>query len=769
MHGLSLLAMSLQDQVPLTPVTGEGSNGQIWLWIALAVGVLALVAAVVLARMVIAADTGTPDMQVISNAIREGAEAFLRRQYRTIGIIAVVLAIILFIGYHMSERTAPYAWKMVVSFLVGAICSAVAGYTGMYCSIRANIRTASAARTSLNRALQMALRGGAVTGLVVVALSLVGIGVLFLLFGGLENPRAVPYQLVGFGFGASLVALFAQLGGGIYTKAADVGADLVGKVEAGIPEDDPRNPAVIADLVGDNVGDCAGRGADIFESTAAENVGAMVLGAALYPVFGIKGILFPLIVHAINLIASIVGVFVVKSSEQEDPMHALNRGFYLTSVLALLGFSGAVYGMLNGPSVEPIWLLGCGVIGLATAFLFVWITEYYTESVYRPVKSIAEASLTGPATNIISGLAVGMETPALPVIVISAALLLSYYFGVRGLAGVMGISEYEKGIYGTAIATMGMLSCAAYILAMDTFGPITDNAGGIIEMSHQPHEIRERTDKLDSAGNTTKALTKGYAIGSASLAAFLLFSAYLEEIKTIVIDKVTNAGGYMPAGWSFTNVNLAQVPVFVGALLGAMLTYLFSSLAIKAVGRTAQMVVQDVRAQFRENPGIMEGTAKPDYGRCVHIVTGAALREMVIPGLLAVGLPVIVGLIFRHFSASYHANTTVYAPGTILPVPAIAGHPVNLGGAEAVAGLLMVGTIAGILLAMLMNNGGGAWDNAKKFIETGQYGGKKSEAHKAAVVGDTVGDPFKDTAGPSLHVLIKLLATITLVLAPLFV
>ena len=769
MHGLSLLAVSLQEQVPLTPATGDGTNGQIWLWIALTVGILALVAAVVLARMVIAADTGTPDMQVISNAIREGAEAFLRRQYRTIGIIAVVLAVILFIGYHLSDRMAPYAWKTVVSFLVGAICSAVAGYTGMYCSIRANIRTASAARTSLNRALQMALRGGAVTGLVVVALSLVGIGLLFLLFGGLENPRAVPYQLVGFGFGASLVALFAQLGGGIYTKAADVGADLVGKVEAGIPEDDPRNPAVIADLVGDNVGDCAGRGADIFESTAAENVGAMVLGAALYPVFGIKGILFPLIVHAINLIASIVGVFVVKSSEQEDPMHALNRGFYLTSTLALLGFSGAVYGMLNGPSVEPIWLLGCGVIGLATAFLFVWITEYYTESVYRPVKSIAEASLTGPATNIISGLAVGMETPALPVIVISAALLLSYYFGVRGLAGVVGISEYEKGIYGTAIATMGMLSCAAYILAMDTFGPITDNAGGIIEMSHQPHEIRERTDKLDSAGNTTKALTKGYAIGSASLAAFLLFSAYLEEIKAIVIDKVTNAGGYMPAGWSFTNVNLAQVPVFVGALLGAMLTYLFSSLAIKAVGRTAQMVVQDVRAQFRENPGIMEGTSKPDYGRCVHIVTGAALREMVVPGLLAVGLPIVVGLIFRHFSSSYHANTTAYAPGTILPVPAIAGHPVNLGGAEAVAGLLMVGTIAGILLAMLMNNGGGAWDNAKKFIETGQYGGKKSEAHKAAVVGDTVGDPFKDTAGPSLHVLIKLLATITLVLAPLFV
>jgi K(+)-stimulated pyrophosphate-energized sodium pump len=768
MVGVSFLTIAVQ-QVPFTPAVVDGDDGRIYLWVALGVGVLALVAALMLARAVIASDSGTPEMQAISNAIREGAEAFLRRQYKTIGAIALVLAVVVFVGYRLSPRTSPYALKTVVSFLVGAVCSGLAGFTGMYCSIRANIRTASAARTSLNKALQMALRGGAVTGLVVVALSLLGVGVLFLFFGGLEHPQAVPYQLVGFGFGASLVALFAQLGGGIYTKAADVGADLVGKVEAGIPEDDPRNPAVIADLVGDNVGDCAGRGADLFESTAAENVGAMILGAALYPVFGVKGILFPLIVHAINLIASLVGVFVVKTREDEDPMHALNKGFYVTSALALAGFAGAVYTMLNGPQVQPIWLLGCGVIGLVTAFLFVWITEYYTEAIYRPVKSIVEASVTGPATNIISGLAVGMETPAMPVVVISAALLLSYYFGVQGLAGVAGISDYAKGIYGTAIATMGMLSCAAYILAMDTFGPITDNAGGIIEMSNQPHEIRDRTDKLDSAGNTTKALTKGYAIGSASLAAFLLFSAYLEEIKTIVTDKVALAGGYMPVGWSFTNINLAQVPVFVGALLGAMLTYLFSSLAIKAVGRTAQMVVKDVRDQFKENPGIMLGTSKPNYARCVNIVTGAALKEMVVPGLLAVGLPVAVGLIFRHLSSSYQANSALYAPGAILPVPAIGGVPVNLAGAEAVAGLLMVGTISGVLLAMLMNNGGGAWDNAKKFIETGQYGGKKSEAHKAAVVGDTVGDPFKDTAGPSLHVLIKLLATITLVLAPLFV
>ena len=734
------------------------SSSSIYLWIALAVGVLGLLAALIFARSVLGADSGTPDMHRISDAIRQGAEAFMRRQYGTIAMIAVALAIILFLGYHLSPFTAPYANKVVISFLIGATCSALAGQTGMWVSIRANIRTASAARTSLGNALQIALRGGAVTGLIVVALSLLGVGILFLSFGGLHNPQQTPYQLVGFGFGASLVALFAQLGGGIYTKAADVGADLVGKVEAGIPEDDPRNPAVIADLVGDNVGDCAGRGADIFESTAAENVGAMILGAALYPVFGIKGILFPLIVQAINLIASIIGVSIVHSKEDEDPMHALNRGYYVTSLLALVGFAVAVHYMLQG----RWWLLGCGICGIITSFLFVRITEYYTETRFRPVQSIAKASLTGPATNIISGLAVGMETPAVPVIVISAALLLSYYFGTRGLADVTSISDYSKGIYGTAIATMGMLSSAAYILAMDTFGPITDNAGGIIEMSNQPESVREKTDKLDAAGNTTKALTKGYAIGSASLAAFLLFSAYLETIRDIVNQRVTAAGGVVPTGWSFSNVNLASVPVFVGALLGAMLTYLFSSMAIKAVGRTAQTVIQDVHQQFRENPGIMQGTSLPDYGRCVHIVTGAALKEMVLPGVLAVAMPLAVGVIFRHFSTSFRIHDMAGGPQ-------INGVPINLGGAEAVAGLLMVGTISGILLAMLMNNGGGAWDNAKKYIETGAYGGKRSEAHKAAVVGDTVGDPFKDTAGPSLHVLIKLLATVTLVLAPLFV
>ena len=740
---------------------GASSSDTLYLWIALAAGVIALAAALLFARSVLSADTGTAEMQQIASAIREGAEAFMARQYKTIAIMAVVLAGVLYAGYMMYGPTAPVALKVVFSFLVGAACSGISGYTGMFVSIRANLRTAAAARTSMAGALRLALRGGAVTGLIVVGLALLGIGLLFLLFGGLDSAaaaQAVPYQLVGFGFGASLVALFAQLGGGIYTKAADVGADLVGKVEAGIPEDDPRNPAVIADLVGDNVGDCAGRGADLFESSAAESVGAMILGAALFPVFGIKGILFPLLVHAINIVSSIIGVTSVHGKETDDPMHILNRGFYITSFLALVGFAAGVHFLLQ----DRWWLLAAGVVGIVTSFLFVSITEYYTETRFRPVQSIARACTTGPATNIITGLAVGMETPAVPVIVISGALLLSYYFGVKGLEDAAGIADYAKGIYGTAIATMGMLSSAAYILAMDTFGPSTDNAGGIVEMSNQPHEVRDRTDRLDAAGNTTKALTKGYAIGSASLAAFLLFSAYLETIHNIVKHRVEAAGFVLPLDWSFSNVNLASIPVFVGALLGAMLTYLFSSMAISAVGRAAEKVIEDVRAQFKENPGIMNGTSKPDYGRCVHIVTGAALKEMVMPGALAVLMPVVIGVLFRHLSTKFHLKSST-------DLPAAFGNIVNLSGAEAVAAFLMVGTISGILLAMLMNNGGGAWDNAKKFIETGHYGGKGSEAHKAAVVGDTVGDPFKDTAGPSLHVLIKLLATVTLVLAPLFV
>ena len=710
----------------------------------LGISILSLGVAWVLARQVLSADAGSPEMRSISDAIREGAEAFLKRQYRTIAMLSLVAAAAIFAFYfanrhvaNIEEMGAGTFWKVTLSFLIGAACSAIAGYIGMFVSIRANIRTAAAAMTSLNKALQIALRGGAVSGLAVVSMSLLGVGGLFWLFGGMQDYRHVPLQIVGFGFGASFVALFAQLGGGIYTKAADVGADLVGKVEAGIPEDDPRNPAVIADLVGDNVGDCAGRGADLFESTAAENVGAMILGIALYPVFGLGGILFPLLARAFGLIATVIGVYTVKVSEDEDPMNGLNRGYLVTTILAMIGFAAAVYLLLRPVAGSTItahsgYLLGAGVVGILTAYAFVWITQYYTEYKYRPVRSIAEASRTGPATNIITGLAVGMECTGLPVIVISIALMAAYKLGQLALPGVAG-----AGLYGTAVATMGMLAPCAYILAMDTFGPITDNAGGIIEMSKQPEAIRRKTDRLDAVGNTTKALTKGYAIGSAALAAFLLFRAYLDEVTKITGEEI--------------RVDLTRVPVFVGGLIGATLVFVFSALAIKAVGKAAQVVITEVRRQFKENPGIMQGTTKPDYARCVDIVTVGALREMVAPGLLAVFTPVAVGFLFRYLS------------------------PHGQIGAESVAALLMVGTIAGILMATFMNNGGGAWDNAKKYIESGafvvdgQVVGKKSDPHRAAVVGDTVGDPFKDTAGPSLHVLIKLLSTITLVLAPLFI
>jgi len=705
-----------------------------WVWFVMLVSAGSLLMAVLFTRQVLGADTGTAAMQEIAAAIKEGAEAFLRRQYSTIYMLSLALAAVIFFFY-LSSKGMTLAWKTTVAFAVGAICSGIAGFSGMFVSIRANLRAASAARSSLARALQLALRGGAVTGLSVVDMSLLGVGVLFLAFGGMKDPTSVPYQLVGFGFGASFVALFAQLGGGIFTKAADVGADLVGKVEAGIPEDDPRNPAVIADLVGDNVGDCAGRGADLFESTAAENVGAMILGVALYqklgPQYGILAIFFPLVARAFGLIASIAGVFSVRlKNENQDPMSALNRGYLVTTVLAMAGFYIAVRYLLG----NNLWFFAAGVIGIVTSFLFVWITQYYTEYRYRPVLSIAEASKTGPATNIITGFAVALECTALPVLTISAAILGSYYCGKQGMPDLPA-----AGLYGTAIATMGMLSTAAYILAMDTFGPITDNAGGIIEMSGAPEEVRKRTDRLDSVGNTTKALTKGYAIGSAALAAFLLFSAYLEDVTKLVREK-TGDPLYV-----FSHVDIAKVPVFIAALIGAALVFLFSAFAIKAVGRAAYFVIEEVRRQFRENPGIMQGTAKPDYGRCVDIVTVGALKAMVVPGLLAVGVPVAVGVIFKFLATG---DATI--------------------GAESVAAVLMVGTISGILLATLMNNGGGAWDNAKKYIETGQFGGKRSDAHKAAVVGDTVGDPFKDTAGPSLHVLIKLLSTITLVMAPLF-
>ena len=728
-----------------------------------------------LVRDVLARETGTPQMQAVGDVIYEGAVAFMRRQYTTIMIFAVVTAVVLavvigvFDRFPEAEGVEPMTMGLLtgVAFLIGAALSALSGITGMWVAVRSNIRVAAAARTGVSNALTVALRGGAVSGFLVVALSLLGVWGLFEVygrsFGGDDWPSVAPFLIVGLGFGASFVALFAQLGGGIFTKAADVGADLVGKVEAGIPEDDPRNPAVVADLVGDNVGDCAGRGADLFESTVAENIGAMILGILLWRAASAAGlpnaeafIFFPLVLRSFGIVGSLVGVLTARMGPKDTPMGALNRGFYLTTFLnvCFLGFTTwAMFG------AAWTWFFLAGLVGIGNAVAFLFITQYYTEGGHRPVDTIAEASKTGAATNIISGLAISFETPAMPVVAISIALLASYWLGTNAIdaLGLDPSLHAAGGIYATAVATMGMLMSAAYILAMDTFGPIVDNAGGIVEMSDSPEEVRRGTDALDSAGNTTKALTKGYAIGSAALAAFLLFRAYLDKVAHIVEQMGADSPrvkAFMDAGQPLAEaiesakaavytVNLGKVEVFVGALVGAGLVFLFSSLAIRAVGLAAQGMIEEVRRQFRADPGIMAGTSKPDYARAVDISTRAALREMVLPGVLAVAVPIGVGLVLR---------------------------------AEATAGLLMVGTMAGVLLATMMNNGGGAWDNAKKLIEAGKLKdaagmvlGKGSETHAAAVVGDTVGDPFKDTAGPSLHVLVKLLSTITLVLAPLFV
>jgi K(+)-stimulated pyrophosphate-energized sodium pump len=717
-------------------------------------GLLAVAFAIYLARDVLSRDTGTKEMMDVSSTINEGAVAFIKRQYVTIGGLAIAGALLIGVVITLLETqnvadTSHYGLDLGartgIAFLIGAACSMACGVIGMLVSVKANVRVASAARRSLVEAVQVAMRGGAVSGFLVVSLSLLGVWSIFALNGGLEGGEATaqaPFLIVGYGFGASFVALFAQLGGGIYTKAADVGSDLVGKVEAGIPEDDPRNAGVIADLVGDNVGDCAGRGADLFESTAAENIGAMILGVAVYTLAVANHwpnpeawIFFPLVVRAFGLVSTIVSMFFIRGKETENPMNILNRGYWVTTILSAISLAFVTYVMMNtngatGDNNIPTWVFffGCGVVGLATSIAFVYITQYYTAGSFRPVREIAEASKTGPATNIIAGVSVGFETTAVTAITIGIALLVSNYLGSHSGLGAAG------GVFGTAVATMGMLMTTAYVLAMDTFGPITDNAGGIAEFSRAEAGARDITDRLDAVGNTTKALTKGYAIASASLAAFLLFSAYIDKVNLILGRR----GDPL-----MTAVNLADVSVFVAALIAAMLVYFFASLAIRAVGTTAQAIIVEVRRQFREIPGIMDYTARPDYARVVDITTRAALREMIAPGAVAVLTPIVVGLLL---------------------------------GYQAVAGLLMVGTIAGVLLATVLNNGGGAWDNAKKYIESGHLTdeegnvlGKKTAAHAAAVVGDTVGDPFKDTAGPSLHVLVKLLATITLVMAPLFI
>ncbi|HEX8939720.1 MAG TPA: sodium-translocating pyrophosphatase [Candidatus Limnocylindrales bacterium] len=719
-------------------------------------GLLAVLFAIYLARDVLSRDPGTKEMQDVAGTIYEGAVAFIRRQYTTIAGLALVGAVLIGVLISVFETsqvadTSVYGVSLgirtAVAFLVGAACSMASGIIGMYVSVRSNVRVASAARRSLVESVQIGMRGGAVSGFLVVALSLLGVWAMFAVYGGFSHPEEAPFLIVGYGFGASFVALFAQLGGGIYTKAADVGSDLVGKVEAGIPEDDPRNAGVVADLVGDNVGDCAGRGADLFESTAAENIGAMILGVGVWAVASKAGwphpeawIFFPLVVRAFGLVATIISMFFVRGREDENPMNILNRGYWVTTILSALGLAVVTSTMMQTPGGTsangiPTWVyfFGAGCVGLLTSIVFVYITQYYTAGTFRPVKEIADASRTGPATNIIAGTAVGYETTFVTAITIGIALLASHWLGSQ--ANLLDANGRNVGgIFGTAVATMGMLMTTAYILAMDTFGPITDNAGGIAEFSRAEQGAREITDNLDAVGNTTKALTKGYAVASASLAAFLLFSAYIDKVNLILHNR-----GDAP----MNAVNLSDVSVFVAALVGAMLAYFFSSLAIRAVGKTASSIIVEVRRQFREMPGIMDYSQRPDYARVVDITTRAALREMVLPGLVAVGTPIIVGLVL---------------------------------GYQAAAGLLMVGTIAGVLLATVLNNGGGAWDNAKKFIEAGHLLdadgnpiGKKTDAHAAAVVGDTVGDPFKDTAGPSLHVLVKLLATITLVLAPLFI
>lgn len=678
--------------------------------IAMGTSVLALLTAVLLARLVLQEKTGTTSMQEIAQSIKEGAMAYLNRQYKTIGIFAAVIFIILAFGLPKDNYNSNY-W-MAGGFAVGALFSALAGYIGMNISVRANVRTANAAKRSLGEALMVAYRGGAVTGLAVVGLALLGVsGFYGLLTSVVGIPTGlVPEMLIGFGFGASLVSLFARVGGGIFTKAADVGTDLVGKVEAGIPEDDPRNPGVIADNVGDNVGDCAGMGADLFETYAVTLIAAMILAAStLTDSLGTMGIEYPLALGSVAVIASILGVFFVKLGKDHKIMKALYKGMVATGLLALIGF----YGVTQYFAMDW-YIFGTTVIGLAITMAMVMITEYYTAKEYNPVKKIAKASSTGAGTNVIAGLAVGLESTAVPVLIIIVGIIASYLLGENS-------PIVQNGIYGIAIAAVAMLSTTGVIIATDSYGPITDNAGGIAEMAELPATVRAHTDALDAVGNTTKAVTKGYAISSAALAALVLFQAYTEKLNA-------HASG------SVLTFDLSDYRVVVGLFIGGMLPFLFAAFCMESVGKAAHKVVEEVRRQFKEIPGIMEKKAKPDYGQCVDIVTKAALHEMIVPGTMAVAAPLLVGFIL---------------------------------GPQALGGLLMGVIVTGLLLAIQMSNGGGAWDNAKKLIETGMSGGKGSDAHKAAVVGDTVGDPYKDTAGPALNALIKVMNTVALIIAPL--
>jgi len=700
-------------------------------------------------------DTGTPEMRAISDPIRAGAEGFLNVQYATVAQFALPLGGCIFFSYLWRPQVegvgvGNFGLGIVAAlcFYVGCFCSALSGYTSMYVASMTNIRVASSARRSYGEALIVCFQGGAFSAVLNISLCVSGVTIVFAIlmlwysFG--SNPLGVeqiPMLMVGYGFGASFVALFMQLGGGIYTKAADVGADLVGKIEKSIPEDDPRNPAVIADLVGDMVGDCVGSSADVFESVAAEIIGAMILGSTLATTSNLpahetaKFILFPLLIHGMDIIVSSAGILYVGSLDNPntDPMLQLQKGYKVAVGLSILGLAIITRWLLAVEGIPGVWFnfFLAGLTGMGCAYGIVLSTQYYTDYGYDPVRSIAEASTTGHGTNIITGVAVGMRSTAIPTAIISVSVLTAYHLGKTS-----GLPDgRDAGLFGTAVATMGMLSTACYILSMNNYGPIADNAGGIAEMSMQPEHVRDATDRLDAAGNVTKAVTKGYSIGSAAMACFLLFGAFMDEFSAF-------------SGEPFNTVDIAVPEVLVAGLIGSMIIFYFTGLSIAAVGKTAHKVVLEVRRQFNENPDIMTYKAKPDYKTCVGLVTKAALEEMRFPAIVCVCTPIVVGMTFRFIGD-------------------MSGR--HLLGAECLASYLMFGTVTGILMATFLDITGGAWDNAKKYVELGNYGGKNSEAHKASVTGDTVGDPFKDTAGPSLHVVIKLLSTTILVLGPLFI
>jgi K(+)-stimulated pyrophosphate-energized sodium pump len=690
-------------------------------WFVIGCGAVALIYSVYAAREVLAAPAGTARMQEIAAAVQEGAKAYLNRQYLTIGVVGVIVAIVLaiFLGLYVA-----------VGFAIGAVLSALAGYVGMNVSVRANVRTAEAARSGgLRAALDIAFKSGAITGMLVVGLGLLGVTGYYLVLRGVYSAadpvqlRHILEALVALGFGGSLISIFARLGGGIFTKGADVGADLVGKIEAGIPEDDPRNAAVIADNVGDNVGDCAGMAADLFETYAVTVVATMLLAAIFFTGQAAETMMaYPLVIGAVCILGSVVGVFFVRLGPSNNIMGALYKGLIASAVISFVLVLIATYLMFGGFSTSiamrsgavAVWdLIYCVLIGLGVTGLIVWITEYYTGTGHGPVLSVARASETGHATNIIQGLAVSMEATALPVLVICAGILLA---------------NFAAGLFGIAIAATTMLALTGVVVALDAYGPVTDNAGGIAEMADLPAEVRENTDALDAVGNTTKAVTKGYAIGSAGLAALVLFAAYTEDLKHYFPDI---AGG--------VQFSLQDPYVVIGLFIGGLMPYLFGSLGMKAVGRAAGAVVVEVRRQFRDIKGIMEGTAKPEYGKAVDLLTRAAIKEMIIPSLLPVLAPIVVWLVIWAIADRRAAFTTL--------------------------GAFLLGTIiTGLFVAISMTSGGGAWDNAKKYIEDGHFGGKGSDAHKAAVTGDTVGDPYKDTAGPAVNPMIKIINIVALLL-----